>query len=91
MGASLAVGGAVAAGPAVAGCDRTDHGHDESHTAVVHARINGEHQEFTVDNRTSLLDMLRERADCPERRRAATRARAVHARCWLTVAGSTPA
>ena len=65
MGASLAVGGAVAAGPAVAGCDRTDHGHDESHTAVVRAQINGEHREITVDNRTSLLDMLRERAGLP--------------------------
>ena len=64
-GASLAVGGAVAAGPAVAGCDRTDHGHDESHTAVVRAQINGEHREFTVDTRMSLLDMLRERAGLP--------------------------
>jgi xanthine dehydrogenase YagT iron-sulfur-binding subunit len=69
VGASLAVGGAVAAGPAVAGCDRTDNdpheGHDESHTAVVRAQINGEHREFTVDNRTSLLDMLREQAGLP--------------------------
>ena len=65
MGASLAMGGAVAAGPAVAGCDRTDHGHDETHTAVVRAQINGEHREFTVDNRMSLLDMLRERAGLP--------------------------
>ena len=65
MGASLAVGGAVAAWPAVAGCDRTDHGHDESHTAVVRAQINGEHREITVDNRMSLLDMLRERAGLP--------------------------
>ena len=69
MGASLAVGGAVAAGPAVAGCDRTDNdhheGHDESHTAVVRAQINGEHREFTVDNRMSLLDMLREQAGLP--------------------------
>jgi xanthine dehydrogenase YagT iron-sulfur-binding subunit len=69
VGASLAVGGAVAAGPAVAGCDRTDkdhhEGHDESHTAVVRAQINGEHREFTVDNRMSLLDMLREQAGLP--------------------------
>jgi xanthine dehydrogenase YagT iron-sulfur-binding subunit len=65
VGASLAMGGAVAAGPAVAGCDRTDHGHDESHTAVVRAQINGEHREFTVDNRMSLLDMLREQAGFP--------------------------
>lgn len=65
VGASLALGGAFAAGPAVAGCDRTDHGHDEGRTAVVHAQINGEHREITVDNRTSLLDMLRERAELP--------------------------
>ena len=65
MGASLAVGGAVAAGPAVAGCDHTNHAHDESHTAVVRAQINGEHREFTVDNRMSLLDMLREQAGLP--------------------------
>jgi xanthine dehydrogenase YagT iron-sulfur-binding subunit len=65
VGASLAVGGAVAAGPAVAGYSRTDLGHDESHTAVVDALINGEHREITVDNRMSLLDMLRERAGLP--------------------------
>jgi xanthine dehydrogenase YagT iron-sulfur-binding subunit len=65
VGASLAVGGAVAAGPGVAGCDRTEHGHDESQTAVVRAVINGEHREITVDNRTSLLDMLREREGLP--------------------------
>jgi xanthine dehydrogenase YagT iron-sulfur-binding subunit len=69
VGASLAVGGAVAAGRAVAGCDRTDHdrheGHDDSQTAVVRAQINGEHREITVDNRMSLLDMLRERAGLP--------------------------
>ena len=67
VGASLALGGAV--GPAVAGCDRTDNDHHEdhdySHTAVVHAQINGERREITVDNRTSLLDMLRERAGLP--------------------------
>jgi hypothetical protein len=90
VGASLALGGAVAAGPPVAGCDRTDHGHDEGHTTVVHAQINGEYREITIDNRMSLLDMLRER-DCRERRRAATRARAVRARFWWTDAGATPA
>jgi len=65
VGASVALGGAVAAGPGVAGCDHTGHGHDESQTAVVRAQINGEHREFTVDNRMSLLDMLRERAGLP--------------------------
>jgi xanthine dehydrogenase YagT iron-sulfur-binding subunit len=65
VGSSFAVAGAVAAGPASAGCGRTDHSHDESHTAVVRAQINGEHREIAVDNRTSLLDMLRERAGLP--------------------------
>jgi xanthine dehydrogenase YagT iron-sulfur-binding subunit len=60
VGASLAVGGAVAAGPGVAG---SDHPHQEADSAtVVRAHINGEQREIAVDNRTSLLDMLRERA-----------------------------
>ncbi|WP_191495703.1 (2Fe-2S)-binding protein [Mycobacterium simulans] len=63
VGASAALGGAVAATTTVAGSDRTDH--DQSHTTVVHAEINGEHRQITVDNRTSLLDMLRERAGLP--------------------------
>jgi xanthine dehydrogenase YagT iron-sulfur-binding subunit len=62
VGTSLAVAGAVAAGPASTGCGRTDHSHT---TAVVRAQINGEHREIAVDNRTSLLDMLRERAGLP--------------------------
>jgi xanthine dehydrogenase YagT iron-sulfur-binding subunit len=65
VGASVALGGAIAAGPAATGSDHTDHGRDERHTAVVHAQINGEHREITVDNRMSLLDMLRERAGLP--------------------------
>jgi xanthine dehydrogenase YagT iron-sulfur-binding subunit len=64
VGTSLAVA-AAAAGPASAGCARTDHAHDEGHTTVVRAQINGEHREIAVDNRTSLLDMLRERAGLP--------------------------
>ncbi len=65
VGASVALGGAVAAGPGVAGCDRTEHGHGESLTAVVRAEVNGVHREFIVDNRMSLLDMLRELAGLP--------------------------
>jgi xanthine dehydrogenase YagT iron-sulfur-binding subunit len=64
---SLAVAGAVAACPASAGCGRTDHDHgeDRGHTAVVRVQINGERREIAIDNRTSLLDMLRERAGLP--------------------------
>jgi xanthine dehydrogenase YagT iron-sulfur-binding subunit len=65
VGASLALGGAVAAGPGVAGPDGAEHARDESQTTVVRVQINGEHREITVDNRTSLLDMLRERAGLP--------------------------
>lgn len=60
VGASIAVSGAVAATPLVAGCG--DDQHDDTQSSVVRLRINGEHREITVDNRTSLLDMLRERA-----------------------------
>ncbi|HEX2284722.1 MAG TPA: (2Fe-2S)-binding protein [Mycobacterium sp.] len=61
VGASLAVGGAVAAGQLLSGCSDDDR-HDDSRSSVVRLRINGEQREITVDNRTSLLDMLRERA-----------------------------
>jgi xanthine dehydrogenase YagT iron-sulfur-binding subunit len=64
VGASLAVGGAVATAPLLAGCGDDDRP-DESQSTVVGLRINGEQREITVDNRTSLLDMLRERADLP--------------------------
>jgi xanthine dehydrogenase YagT iron-sulfur-binding subunit len=65
VGASLAVGGAVATGPLLAGCGDDDDRRDESRSSVVRLRINGEQREITVDNRTSLLDMLRERAALP--------------------------
>jgi xanthine dehydrogenase YagT iron-sulfur-binding subunit len=64
VGASVALGGAVAAGTVIsrygAGSD-----HDELHTSDVHLRINGEERKFTIDNRTSLLDTLREQAGLP--------------------------
>jgi xanthine dehydrogenase YagT iron-sulfur-binding subunit len=65
VGASLAVGGAVAAGPLLSGCGDNDDRQDDIQSSVVRLRINGEQREITVDNRTSLLDMLRERADLP--------------------------
>jgi xanthine dehydrogenase YagT iron-sulfur-binding subunit len=63
VGASLAVGGAVAAAPLLSGCGDDDDRQDNSQSSVVRLRINGEQREITVDNRTSLLDMLRERTD----------------------------
>jgi xanthine dehydrogenase YagT iron-sulfur-binding subunit len=60
VGASIAVGGAVAAEPLLAGCGNPEtHGYGEQ--TVVHLKINGQPHEISVDNRTSLLDMLRER------------------------------
>ncbi len=59
VGASVVVGGAVAAVPLLAGCD--DAPAQSEATTVVQLRVNGEQREVTVDNRTSLLDTLRER------------------------------
>ena len=61
VGASIAVGGVVATAPLVAGCGE-DRNADAAESSIVRLRINGEAREITVDNRTSLLDMLRERA-----------------------------
>ncbi|MBV8967407.1 MAG: (2Fe-2S)-binding protein [Mycobacteriaceae bacterium] len=64
VGASVALGGAVAAGTVIA--RHSAHGdHDEHQTSEIHLRINGEERTFTVDNRTSLLDLLREQAGLP--------------------------
>jgi xanthine dehydrogenase YagT iron-sulfur-binding subunit len=61
VGGSIAVGGVVAASPLIAGCGEDEHSGDAL-SSTVRLRINGEDREITVDNRTSLLDMLRERA-----------------------------
>jgi len=61
VGASVAVSGVVAATPLIAGCGDTDN-QQAAASSEVHMRINGEQRRVTVDNRTSLLDMLRERA-----------------------------
>ena len=61
VGASIAVGGVVATAPLIAGCGE-DRQANTATPAVVRLRINGEDREIEVDNRTSLLDMLRERA-----------------------------
>jgi xanthine dehydrogenase YagT iron-sulfur-binding subunit len=62
VGASLAVGGAVATAPLLAGCDEA-HQANTATSSVVRVHINGEAREIAVDSRTSLLDMLRERAN----------------------------
>src|SRR6476646_6256185 len=64
VGASIAVGGAVATAPLLAGCGEDDQANTPT-TSTARLRINGEAREVEVDNRTSLLDMLRERAGLP--------------------------
>lgn len=60
VGASITVGGAVAATSLASGCS-TDDAPAEQQTVQVSMRINGAAKDVTVDTRTSLLDMLRER------------------------------
>lgn len=64
VGGSIAVGGAVVATPLLAGCadDEEPDLQDGAETSTVSLQVNGEQREVAVDNRTSLLDMLRERA-----------------------------
>jgi xanthine dehydrogenase YagT iron-sulfur-binding subunit len=64
VGASIAVGGVVATVPLLAGCGDDDQANTAT-TSTVRLRINGEAREIEVDNRTSLRDMLRERAGLP--------------------------
>jgi xanthine dehydrogenase YagT iron-sulfur-binding subunit len=60
VGASITVGGVVAAVSLTSGCE-ADAPPTDGQTAQVNLRINGEAKDVTVDTRTSLLDMLRER------------------------------
>jgi xanthine dehydrogenase YagT iron-sulfur-binding subunit len=62
VGGAVAVGGAVVAAPLLAGCGDSSEEAAETQTSQLRMRINGEDRELTVDNRTSLLDMLRDRA-----------------------------
>ncbi|QEM43433.1 (2Fe-2S)-binding protein [Mycolicibacterium grossiae] len=61
VGASVAAGGAVTVLPLLGGC-ADDAPEAASTTTRVRMRINGTDREIDVDNRTSLIDMLRERA-----------------------------
>ena len=62
VGASAAVGGIVAAAPLLASCG-TERGADRPSTVTL--TINGRARAVEVDNRTSLLDLLRERVGLP--------------------------
>ncbi|MGV9797600.1 (2Fe-2S)-binding protein [Mycobacterium sp. NPDC003449] len=65
VGASIVVGGTAVAMPLLAGCETSADEVAEDQTSTVRMTINGQEREVTVDNRTSLLDMLRERAGLP--------------------------
>jgi xanthine dehydrogenase YagT iron-sulfur-binding subunit len=60
VGASVTAGGVVAAGALLSG-SAPEAPPAQGETTIVRLRINGEQTEVAVDNRTSLLDMLRER------------------------------
>jgi xanthine dehydrogenase YagT iron-sulfur-binding subunit len=60
VGASVTAGGVVVAGSLLSG-SAPEAPPAQGETTVVRLRINGEQKEVAVDNRTSLLDMLRER------------------------------
>ncbi|MDX1890272.1 (2Fe-2S)-binding protein [Mycolicibacterium sp. 050158] len=62
VGASITVSGAVAAASLAAGCEAdAPPAADLPTTTTIRLRVNGEEKDVAVDNRTSLLDMLRER------------------------------
>ena len=62
VGASVAAGGAVAVMGLLDGCSSDEPVADSTSTAV-RMKVNGTDRELTVDNRTSLLDMLREHTE----------------------------
>jgi xanthine dehydrogenase YagT iron-sulfur-binding subunit len=64
VGTTVAIGGVVATVTMLPGCSE-DAATDVAESTVVRLRINGEDREIDVDTRTSLLDMLRERAGLP--------------------------
>lgn len=59
VGTTIVVGGALASGPLLSGCSASEE--EPSTSQAVRMTINGEPHEVTVDTRTSLLDMLRDR------------------------------
>jgi xanthine dehydrogenase YagT iron-sulfur-binding subunit len=65
VGATVAVGGMVTTTSLLGGCADDEAPQDRAESTVVRMRINGEEREITVDNRTTVLDMLRERAGLP--------------------------
>lgn len=66
VGATAVIGGVVVTSSLIAGCsDEDDASSDAAESSTVRLKINGEDRAIDVDNCTSLLDMLRERAGLP--------------------------
>lgn len=66
VGATAVIGGVVVTSSLIAGCsDDDDASSDAAESSTVRLKINGEDRAIDVDNCTSLLDMLRERAGLP--------------------------
>lgn len=63
VGASVAAGGAVAGMGLLNGCSTDEPDAAPSMSSTVRLKVNGADRELTVDNRTSLLDMLREHTE----------------------------
>lgn len=61
VGTTVVVGGAVASLPLFAGCASDSADQDVTASQTVRLTVNGEEHDVSVDTRTSLLDMLRDR------------------------------
>lgn len=94
VGASVAVGGAVTMITLVPGCSET--ADDSANTASstespVRLRINGADHDLTVDNRTSLLDLLREHIGLTGTKKGCDQGPAEHAQYWSATSAWSPA
>ncbi|MGU3438407.1 (2Fe-2S)-binding protein [Actinomycetes bacterium M1A6_2h] len=64
VGTSIAAGGAIAAASLLNGCSNgSDAPASASQSSPLRLTVNGAEREFDVDNRTSLLDLLREHTE----------------------------
>jgi xanthine dehydrogenase YagT iron-sulfur-binding subunit len=85
VGASAAVGGMVAAAvPLLAGCAADEQAEG---TVTVNLTINGDKRAVAVDNRTSLLDLLRERTELTGTKKGCNQGACGAARCCWAAGG----
>lgn len=88
---SAAVGGAVVAGGTFLVVPEEATAAAASPSSRVSLTVNGARRIVTVDNRTSLLDLLREHLDLTGSKKGCNAGPAARAPCWSTGSGSTPA